>query len=271
MNKLKFIGIFSLLITAFFTCYTVEAAPKGAKALFHSGEGPSTGISTTTAARTGELAPVEKQRYVGISYELLLLTDDGQIKKVSKNRVFKSGERLIMRVMTNRAGYLSIANIGPTGNYTPLFNDYVEAFTVQQIPKGSNFRFVGSAGTETLIMTLSDAPLPTSSPGSNVTAGTPSYNAPSSETYGTGNNSSTSTVDLIAGAKRIQGAKDIAVEDRMGSTFAVVSPQNNWQPVKSGKKDIIVESSHGTNYGVVPVSSLSDGRALSLIIKLTHK
>ncbi len=262
-------GLFIIfIIAAFYFCSTVEAVPTGAKALFDSGEGPATGISVAPTTRTTASAPVQKQKYVGISYELLLLTDDGQIKKVSKNRVFKSGERLIMRVMTNRPGYLSIVNIGPTGNNTPLFNDYVEAFTVQQIPRGSNFRFVGNPGTETLIMTLSDTPPPSGIPGSGLTAGGSTYTPPSS---GTSTPTSSAMGDLIAGAKRIQGSKDIVVEDQMGSTFAIVSPQNNWQPVKTGKKDIIIESSQGTNYGVVPISAISDGRALSLIIKLSHK
>ncbi len=63
----------------------------------------------------------------------------------------------------------------------------------------------------------------------------------------------------IEGAKKIPGSKDIVVDDKMGSTFAVVSPNNNWQPAKTGAKDIVVESSQGTNYGVVPVSALSGG------------
>lgn len=75
----------------------------------------------------------------------------------------------------------------------------------------------------------------------------------------------------IEGSKRIKGSKDIVVEDRMESSFAVVSPRNNWKPVQTGGKDIVVESANGTNYGVVPVSAVNDGGILSLSVKLKHR
>lgn len=277
MDKKKLV-ILLIFVTIFCLHFTLEAAPKGAKALFDSGEGPATGVYVAPTTRTTESAPVQKQKYVGISYELLLLTDDGQIKKVSKNRVFKSGERLIMRVMTNRPGNLRIVNIGPTGKNNVLFDDFVDAYMVQQIPKGSNLRFVGDPGTETIIITLSDTSMPTGTPSGNITAGGSqppnNYNQPGSQNPPF-NDSRQIDVSQIAsnidGAKRIKGAKDIVVEDQMQSTYAVVSPANNWKPVQTGAKDIVVESSQGTNYGVVPVSALSNGGAFSLMIKLKHK
>jgi hypothetical protein len=75
----------------------------------------------------------------------------------------------------------------------------------------------------------------------------------------------------IEGSKRIRGSKDIVVEDGMQSSFSVVSPRNNWQPVRSGTKDIVLESSNGSNYGVVPVSAMSNGGILSLTVKLKHR
>jgi hypothetical protein len=268
---------FWVVLVAMIFCFSAmsDAAPKGAKALFDSGEGPTVGVATFPTQKTTDAAPVQKQKYVGISYELLLLTDDGQIKKVSKNRVFKSGERLIMRVMANRSGNLKIYNIGPTGNTNVLYDDYIEAFNTQQIPRGSNFRFVGAPGTETLVIMLSDATVPSGTPGGNVQAGGGQYSPPSTQPP-LGGNIPTSQPDSnmiassIDGAKKIKGSKDIVVEDKMGSSFAVVSPANNWKPAK-GAKDIVVESSQGTNYGVVPVSALSGGGALSLVIKLQHR
>lgn len=277
----KRIGIFIILFMAvLYFCTASSAAPKGAKAIFDSGEGSAVGISASPApaSKPSEArAPVEKQKYVGISYELLLLANDGQIKKVSKNRVFKSGERIIMRVMTNRSGNLKIYNVGPTGNTNVLYDDFVDAYAVQQIPKGSNFRFVGDAGTETLLIMLSDNTMPENVPGGNTTVGSgqtaTTYNqppqSPSGGSYQQPNGNMIAS--NIEGAKRIKGGKDIVVEDHMQSSYAVVSPKNNWQPVKSGMKDIVVESSQGTNYGVVPVSALSGGGILSLTVKLKHK
>lgn len=274
----KRIGFFvALFALVFYFSAMTDAAPKGAKALFDSGEGPAVGVSVTPTQRTSDAAPVQRQKYVGISYELLLLTDDGQIKKVSKNRVFKSGERIIMRVMTNKSGRLQILNIGPTGNTNTLFDDFVDAYSYQQIPKGSNFRFVGAPGTETLIIMLSeDGGMPAGTPGGNVTAGGNQYTPPT-QNYSSGDTIPATSSDMnmiasnIEGAKRIKGSKDIVVEDKMGSSFAVVSPKNNWKPVQGGAKDIVIESVQGTNYGVVPVSSLSGGGTLSLMIKLQHR
>lgn len=275
---LKRIAFFIILLMAvlYFSAASI-AAPKGAKALFDSGEGTAVGISAAPASKPAERsAVVEKQKYVGISYELLLLADDGQIKKVSKNRVFKSGERIIMRVMTNRSGNLKIYNIGPTGNTNVLYDDFVDAYVAQQIPKGSNFRFVGNPGTETLLIMLSDSAMPGGTPSSNVTAGSgqtaTTYQPPQSPSGGSYQQPDGSMIaSNIEGAKRIKGGKDIVVEDQMQSSYAVVSPRNNWQPVKSGMKDIVIESSQGSNYGVVPVSALSGGGMLSLTVKLKHK
>ncbi len=273
---LKRIGFFIILFMAVLYFSGVSmAAPKGAKALFDSGEGPATGISVAPSPRQAESVTVQKQKYVGISYELLLLTDDGQIKKVSKNRVFRSGERIIMRVMTNKSGNLKIYNIGPTGNTNLLFDDFVDAFTAQQIPKGSNFRFVGAPGTETLIVMLSEGATPQVPQGGNVIAGGSQYTPPATQDYSSGGNIQTSSPNMIAsnieGAKKIRGSKDIVVEDKMGSSFAVVSPNNNWKPVQGGAKDIVIESAQGINYGVVPVSALSGGGTLSLTVKLQHR
>jgi hypothetical protein len=75
----------------------------------------------------------------------------------------------------------------------------------------------------------------------------------------------------IDGAKNLKGAKDLVAEDGMKSSFAVVSPQSQWAPVKSGTKDLVLESSQGTNYGVIPASAVSAGGILSLTVKLRHE
>lgn len=253
--------------------------PKGAKAIFDSGEGPASGasvVATPAPAAAKPAAPAAApaaapQKYVGISYELLLLGDDGQIRKVPNNRVFKSGERLIMRVMTNRPGYLKIYNIGPTGNVNVLAEGMVEAYTMTQVPRNAAMRFVGDPGVETILIMLGDADAPGPGPGSVGTAsaggasGGPIIPAPSAAP-----SQAMLVASNIDGAKSLKGAKDLVAEDRMQSSFAVVSPKNQWQPVPTGTKDLVVESSGGTNYGVVPASAISGGGVLSLMVKLRH-
>ena len=66
--------------------------------------------------------------------------------------------RLLVR--TNKPGYMTIYNVGPTGNTNLLFNEYVEAFSFLQIPKNTNMRFVGPPGTEKIFIMLSNQPNP---------------------------------------------------------------------------------------------------------------
>ena len=269
---------------AFFIFSLVSAdagTPKGAKAIFDSGEGPSVGMSVSHTPKPSSSAPVKKEKYTGISYQLMLLSDDGQFKVVPKTRVFKSGERMKMLVRTNRAGYMTIYNIGSSGKTNLLFNEYVDAFTLYEIPKNTNFLFTGAPGAEKVLVMLSDAanPMATQPP---VTASAPtSY--PPTESPSSNNPPSTAVADIpppppvsamvasIDGAKSIKGSKDIVVEDNMQNTYAVISPKNGWKPVRGGMKDIVLESSTGSNYGVVPASAVADGGILTLEIKLKHR
>jgi hypothetical protein len=85
---------------------------------------------------------------------------------------------------------------------------------------------------------------------------------------------SASMVASLEGAKSLKakGAKDLMVEDRMESSYAVVSPRQGFKAVSGGAKDLIMESSsEGMNYGVVPVSAVSGGGILTLEIKLKHR
>jgi hypothetical protein len=69
----------------------------------------------------------------------------------------------------------------------------------------------------------------------------------------------------------IQGSKDIVLDDNQKTTYAVISPKNGWKPEPKGKKDIVLESSGGENYGVIPASYIDDGKILTLEINLRHK
>jgi hypothetical protein len=293
-----FLTILSISILIFSLTTADAKSGKGAKAIFDSGEGPSVGMSVSRAPARVTEAPVQKEKYTGISYQLVLLSDDGQFKIVPKSRTFRTGEKIKMLVRTNRPGYMTILNVGPTGRTNVLFNDYVEAFTIQEIPRNTNFRFAGDTGVEKVLVMLSDNPNPIGNqttttvsaptPPVNTTAVTPPPPPPSTDTatlpppstgYGTTTSSGTplpppppaAMIASIEGAKSIKGSKDIVVEDSMQNTYTVVSPKNGWKPVKGGMKDIVLESSSGSNYGVIPASAIADGGILTLEIKLRHR
>ncbi len=167
---------------------------------------------------------------------------------------------------------MTIMNIGPTGNTNILFNDYVDAFTFHEIPKNTNLVFAGAPGTEKLLIMLSDNPIPTPSGGQGTTVqSTPPSTGSQQGIASQGTLPPGELVASLEGAKNMKGAKDIVVEDRMQSKFAIVSPKNGYKPVESGAKDIVLESSSGVNYGVVPVSAVVNGGILTLQINLKHR
>jgi hypothetical protein len=286
------------------------AAPTGAKAIFDSGEGGTIGMSAGAArpaapvVAAAPVAAATPARYVGISYQILSIADDGQMRPVSKNRIFRSGERVKILARTNRSGYLTVANIGSSGRMHVLFNDYVEGHRPTEIPPNTNLRFDGNPGTEQILIMLSNEPSPFAAPGAGravnqaaaapppapsytppppsgsqwvppapmADAGTssvavPSYPLPPEQAGAT-------MMASLGGAKSLKakGAKDLMVEDSMQSSYAVVSPRQGFKAVSGGAKDLIMESSpDGMNYGLVPAAAIAGGGILTLEIKLTHR
>jgi hypothetical protein len=283
----------ALILTA--STALAAGAPKGAKALFDSGEGTSVRMSSSAPARPTAVAQAPApEKYVGLSYKLALLKPNGDFTIVPKSHTFRSGDRAKLIVRSNRQGYLTILNIGPTGNTNVLFNDYVEARTMYEIPKNSNFRFVGQPGTEKVLIMLSANPNPLGGQ-ATVMAGGPGI-APPSPPSGSGalppppppppppsgalpppppgptaDASSTLPPPPPMMLANIEGAKDLVLEDNMKTGYSVISPKNGWKPTAKGTKDIVLESANGDNYGVVPVSAIDDGGILTLDIKLSHR
>ncbi|MCX5810867.1 MAG: DUF4384 domain-containing protein [Proteobacteria bacterium] len=306
----KYCVVFMVLFLICLLGNSVSAqTPKGAKALFDSGEGTtvkmSSGSRVSAPAATQAAAPA---KYVGISYKLVLLRDDGRFDIVPKSRVFRSGERLKLLVRTNKPGYLTILNIGTSGNTNVLFNDYVEGLSMAEIPKAGNFRFSGDPGSEKLLIMLSGSPNPLGSPRTTKVAQAPGAMPPlpplPGPTADAGNllpppgpDADAIRVDLMpelfdndnlpppgdtadasslpppppAMLANLQGSKDIVLDDNQKTSYAVISPKNGWKPEPKGKKDIILESSGGENYGVIPASYIDDGKILTLEINLRHK
>ena len=246
---------FGFVIIMFLVCLLgvnvyAQQAPKGAKALFDSGEGTTVKMSSgpRVSAPTQAATPA---KYVGISYKLVLLRPDGRFDIVPKSRIFRSGERLKLLVRTNKPGYLTILNIGTSGSTNVLHNDYVEAMSMIEIPRTGNFRFTGDPGTEKLLIMLSGSPNPLGStqtttvaqapqgtlpppPGpiadtSNLpppppppVSGSPLPPPPPATTADASSLPPPPPVMLAS----IQGSKDIVLDDNQKTTYAVISPKN---------------------------------------------
>jgi hypothetical protein len=300
--------IFLVIVVFFLVCLLggnvfAQGMPKGAKALFDSGEGTTVKMSSGPRSIPAITQAAVSSKYVGISYKLVLLRDDGRFSIVPKSRVFMSGERLKLLVRTNKPGYLTILNIGTSGNTNVLFNDYVEGMSMHEIPKAGNFRFTGDPGSEKLLIMLSGNPNPLGSPQTTTVAAAPGAMPPPQSSASNfpppppppgadsslppppppGADSSLpppgASADAgalpppppVVMASSLSGSKDIVLDDNQKTTYAVISPKNGWKPEPKGKKDIVLESSGGENYGVIPASYIDDGKILTLEIKLRHR
>jgi len=287
-----FLSVMALAAIAVFAMSSVYAQEiTGAKALFNSG---SVAVKTWETPVSGSVAKApakkeskrvakskpETEKYVGISYKIARVTDDGRIEIVPKSRVFRSGERFKILVTANQPGYLTIFNIGPSGNTHHLFKGYVNGFTPYAIPSNTNLVFQGEPGTERIMMMLSNSP--NTFDGTATTASLPampqqnpniadSQISPDAEPVEISQDAEPATSYQVAAANAIEGSKDIVPEDSLETRYAVVSPRNNWKADVNGIKDIVLESDNGDNYGVVPASLVENGKVLTLDIKLKHR
>jgi hypothetical protein len=285
-----FMGVLFMAITPMMAF----GAPSGAKALFDSGEGSTVKMSSgrPAPAPTAVAQAPAPERYAGISYKLALQKANGDFTVVPKSHIFRTGDRVRLLVRSNNPGYLTILNVGSSGNTNVLFNDYVEGRTVYEIPRGTNFKFVGAPGTEKVLIMLSANPNPFGAPSAGTVAQAPASPAP--PPVSTASNalpppppsSSSSLPPPPPGAQadvsnlpppppmmlaNLEGSKDIVLEDDMKTSYAVISPKTGYRPSAKGTKDIVLESAAGDNYGVVPVSVLQDGGILTLDVKLVHR
>jgi len=301
MNRKKAVvtAVMALVCVMVFIPLSADAqkSPKGAKAIFDSGDGASVRMSSGGPAPSKPAAAPEK--YVGISYKLALLKPNGDFTIVPKTRTFRSGERIKMLVRTNRPGYLTIMNIGPTGNTTVLFNEYVEAKQLYEIPKSTALKFAGAPGTEKVMIMLSGNPnpivggqsttvaggpgavppppaappaMPPPPPNGQMSSAPPSMPPPPPGPMADAGSSLPPPPPMMI-ANSMQGSKDIVVEDQNKTGYAVISPKAGWKPSAKGTKDIILENDarDGSNYGVVPASAIDEGGILTLDLKLTHR
>jgi hypothetical protein len=233
-------------------------AQEGAKALFYSGEGTAvraseparpgpggrTGAEPAAAPRPGPSAgapaagTAARGGYFGIKYWVELVGRDGTRVEVTPDRVFRSGDRIRLRVETNRDGYLYLLNAGSTGRYHLLFphpklaggSNLVKAGAVYDIPHGAFIRFDDNPGEEVLFIVLSPRPM-TDMP---VRADDMTRHVPDEDGR-----------QLVQRA-RLQGAKDLVLE-------------------------VDASPAEPRSYAVAPLSSLGEQGLLVLEVKLRHQ
>ena len=210
---------------------SLSAQEKGAKAIFHSGEGPVIHTPQQRADKKVQQKKPETETYMGITYWIDLLKANGEKARVTTDRNFKSGERIKLNLQTNRDGYLYVINIGTTGMSRILFphrtdiDNFVKAKKPVGIPLDTFMRFDENPGEETILVMLSPRPMAEFSPSS--------VKLKDEEEK-----------ELTALVQQ-KGAKDLIIETDAASKTPA-------------------------QYAVVPVSVLDEGKFITLQIKLKH-
>jgi hypothetical protein len=284
MNKLlshSLTTLFGVVISA----SSAATGPTGAKALFDSGEGTTVGMSVgyqpASPATAGQpakrAAPTTtkvakapaKDKYVGISYQILTLADDGRMTAVDKSRAFRTGERVKIIARTNRPGYLAVLNRGSSGRTNVLYHDYVDPFSMIEVPKNGNLRFVGSPGKEEIVLMLSDQPNPIAlqagKPPQGVQPAAPlpaaSYSAstgyPPAQDYGRDYTAAATppaypAANDSSGGGYSPGAPPMASTDPSGQSYgATMMASLDGAKSVRGAKDLVIDDGMESSYAVV--------------------
>lgn len=234
-----------------------SAGPAGAKMIFEDGEGPvrvteSVKPQAKTPSRSVQTASTPSSRteqYMGLTYWIGLLGNDGQMQQVTTSRAFSSGDRIKLNLMSNRSGYLQLINVGSTGRSAVLFpysgkDNHVQANTPYIVPRDAWIRFDNNPGEETILAVLSPSPF--------------SQNGGGQYTASAG---STQLAQYTGGCKDLTLYTDYNPAQALG---------------RCGSKDLIVEEDTSgasqAHYAVAPVAALQQSdQVIAIPIKLRHR
>lgn len=162
-----------ILLVLLATIALAENTPrKGAKELFYDpGEDQILAVDSTSALSEFDRLPAPQEdspasysstSQLGLSYWIELVEADGSAgKRVTEQRIFKSGEKIRLYFMSNRNGRISILQAGPSGRPQMLFPDpsknlhdnSLRAGQERILPKTNAwFRFDRETGEERLLV-----------------------------------------------------------------------------------------------------------------------
>lgn len=237
--------------------FSIYAEARGAKVLFSdkdvtlSSFGNDNDIPASKIPIPRKPPNIEKQ-YMGISY-WIELERNGKLSKVSISHPFVSGDKIQLRLKTNRDGYLYVTHQGSTGALKKLFplhtqDVLVKAGTPISIPDYRMMHFDNNSGEEKLWMTLSAVPLNFTPVSPQVTSGIYQQSAYQSEGQ---------TVAYTG-----CGSKDLLLDGGEGDMNQVRQ--------QCGSKDLVVEEDTNASYVVAPVNSLLQSAPIIVPVTLKH-
>ena len=151
----------------FYTERTRPAKPQKPK------EAPAKPASSPAKSEQPPAPVAEPQKaappaYVGLRYSVMQVREGGRLDEVDPDRVFRSGDRIKVKITPNSSGYLYIVHQGSSGNWDVLFpsartrhgSNAVPRMETVMIPDGDeyDFTFDDKPGSERLFVVLSTAP-----------------------------------------------------------------------------------------------------------------
>jgi hypothetical protein len=188
-------------------------------------------------------------KYSGLSYTLFQQFANGELRKVSPTKIFRTGDRIKLIITSNRSGELSVANINPEGKVSILSELTIAAGASVNVPPNGLLRFVGNPGVEQLIFSLSNKSL-------------------SKETK----DLESPLASIISSCFRNKSTRSLIVDDSAGNQAGIVSKDGNCVPSSQSKtRSLVVEVANDSGYAVLPDSLLAEGQILTLKINLRHQ
>ena len=256
---------------------STNAMAQKARSLFDSGTGvaidsnanavndvPVGKEPVASATKVNNPAPVKasserpKERFVGLSYTVFQEMPNGELKKVSPDTSFKTGDRIKVEVMSNLSGRLLVANIGPKGDFNEIGTQLVTAKKPIAVPETGFLKFVGTPGKEQLMFVLADPKLSTK------TVDTQKVNSSSNLNW----------VTVAADCQKKPASRSLMVDDSAGNQYQILSADGSCGAQSSGSpksRSLVVDVSEKSGYGVISEDALSNGNVLALIVNLRHK
>ena len=186
--------------------------------------------------------------YAGLSYTILKESVAGKFGKVNPGQTFKTGDRIIVEIISNRAATLITGNIDPLGKTTLISVDGVLQGQKTRIPQNGALKFVGPKGNEKLVFVLSADPI--------------------------SQNSENRYKKLITQCKSKPSTRSLIVDDTAGNEFQLINDDGSCPTssnAKANTRSIIVDLSDNSGFGVTPQKTLESGQVLSLIVNLNHE
>jgi len=180
--------------------------------------------------------------YSGFSYQLLKKTGNDEFKRVNPSYSFKTGDRIVVEVMSNSDGYLVTGNIDSNDKPRLLSLNQINAGQTVRIPQRCSLKFIEPAGTEKLVFVLSNNQLDKQSSGK------------------------------LVKKCRNNTRSMIFVEDDAGQSYQLLNKDGSCKAKNKNSvtRSIIVDVEDDVGYGVVEDDNLKAGELLSLIINLKH-